>query len=186
MDSRSQGSLTMPTRTGWRKALRLLVLAVLPASDCARGHTIARGATARPPPPQLHWQAPNVSEVPRPGWLGLFSSPSGGMGAKTAAGESVAQTFRFGTAAVSRGSHSGTLASYCSAQAQDVNALWGVTGLEHGQVSNPSVPVAVLAPVGHRRGSTDPAATCTSSKAVAEMPLPPHNAPGRARCSGPG
>ena len=94
----------------------------------------APGAGPRPSPPP----SPAENATKSPGWLGLFASPSGGMDAKTPTGESVADTFRFGVAAIGRGSsRSGTLASYCSPAAQDVNLLYGLTGLAHGVVNNP-------------------------------------------------
>ena len=74
-----------------------------------------------------------------PGWLGLWSAPQGGLlGAHTPAGENVSSIFRPGTMAISRGSHSGALADYCSAATQgaDVNTLWGMSGLGDGKVVN--------------------------------------------------
>ena len=59
------------------------------------------------------------------------------MSVLTPAKTSVTDTFRFGTAAITRGSHSGKLTDYCSAAAQNLNTLWGLTGLGHGRVNNP-------------------------------------------------
>lgn len=92
---------------------------------------------ARPPSPAPNGRRNSSKPVPISGWLGLYGSPTGGMDARTPAGETVAETFRFGTAAIVRGSRqSGALAEYCTAM--DVNTLWGLTGLgSHGQINNP-------------------------------------------------
>jgi hypothetical protein len=92
-------------------------------------------------------ESKNISRVvPLGGWVGLDGAPRGGMGARTPTGETVAETFRFGTAAVSRGTeHSGSLVDYCgaysgrtaTASSTNVNTLWGLTGVSHGQVNNP-------------------------------------------------
>ena len=105
-------------------------------------------ATAATDPPLAAREKHKIAKkvVPLTGWIGLYGAPSGGMTAKTPTGETVGKVFRFGTAAISRGSHSGRLADYCGAGdaktttragSMDVNSLWGLTGVAHGQVNNP-------------------------------------------------
>jgi polygalacturonase len=74
---------------------------------------------------------------PVPAWLGFYGAPKGGPAARTAGtgSQSVADVFKFGTAAVSRGAHSGTLADYCG-EHTSFQSVWGMTGLGDGKVVN--------------------------------------------------